>query len=85
MTDKHKLMSYLLVNEFDRTQQKVAELFDVSQSTISSSVKEAKLLSKIASMEKELSEARNILIQQGFKPSEPKFLDTQIIEQESNE
>ena len=79
MTNKHKLMSYLLTEEFGRTQQKVAELFDVSQSTISSAVKEAKLLAKIESMKKELTEARKTLIDKGYKPSEPKLLDAEII------
>jgi len=80
MTDKHKLMSYLLTEEFDRTQQKVAELFDVSQSTISSAVKEAKLLSQIKSMQNELNQARQALVDKGYKPNEPKLLDAEIIE-----
>lgn len=64
MTDKHKIMAYVLSTDADLnrikiiTQKDIANLFGVSQATISQAVKETKYRLKITSLEKELIQAK---------------------------
>jgi len=71
MTKKHKLIAYLLNKDedFGYSQEKIATLMGVSQSTISNAVKEIEYLRRISNLEKALSQARMELIQQGVLPS----------------
>lgn len=71
MTKKHKLIAYLLNKDedFGYSQEKIATLMSVSQSTISNAVKEIEYLRRISNLEKALSQARMELIQQGVLPS----------------
>ena len=71
MTKKHKLIAYLLNRDedFGYSQEKIATLMGVSQSTISNAVKEIEYLRRISNLEKALSQARMELIQQGVLPS----------------
>ena len=63
MTEKHKLACYVLHKEFGRTQTKIADLFDVKQSTVSNAIKDATAMIAIKNMIKELEEVRNELSQ----------------------
>lgn len=71
MTKKHKMIAYLLNKDedFGYSQEKIATLMGVSQSTISNAVKEIEYLRRISNLEKALSQARMELIQQGVLPS----------------
>lgn len=71
MTKKHKMIAYLLNKDedFGYSQEKIATLMGVSQSTISNAVKEIEYLRRIINLEKALSQARMELIQQGVLPS----------------
>ena len=61
MSDKHKLMAYVLSTDADLNSEKnitqgdIANLFGTSQSSVSQGIKEAKLKLKINELEKELS------------------------------
>lgn len=64
MSDKHKLMAYVLSTDADLnrdkniTQDDIANLFGVSQPTVAQAVKEAKLRLRISELEQELSQAK---------------------------
>ena len=64
MTDKHKLMAYVLTTDVDLnknhniTQKEIAKLFNVSQSTIATAIKEAKMRIEIDNLIKELSKVK---------------------------
>lgn len=64
MTDKHKLMAYVLNTDVDLnknhniTQKEIAKLFNVSQSTIATAIKEAKMRIEIDNLTKELSKVK---------------------------
>ena len=61
MTDKHKMMAYILSTDLDLnsnkniTQSEIGKLFGVSQPTIAQAIKEAKFRVQIQNQEKELS------------------------------
>ena len=76
MTDKHKWMCYVLREEFNCSQQKIATLFDVTQPTVSAAIKEAKYMVRIHGMEQELEEARQkvAMYEQRQLPSEDNTL-----------
>ena len=63
MTDKHKFMSYVLNNDEDLnvSTTKIAEMFAVSQSTVSNAIKDVRYELKIKNLEKELSMAKKEL------------------------
>lgn len=69
MSDKHKLMAYVLSTDADLnankkiTQKEIAKLFDVKQSTISQAIKETALKLENAKLQKELSEAKQKIYQ----------------------
>jgi predicted transcriptional regulator len=73
MTPKHKLMAYVLTRDpdFAYTQGKVAELFGVSQSRISESVKEIEYQRQISLLENELAQTRQELANLGYLSSAP--------------
>lgn len=71
MTERHKLMAYILYKEFGYTQTAIAKLMRVSQSTIASSVKEISFRITIQNLEKELKETRYLLEQKGLLPEPP--------------
>lgn len=68
MTDRHKAMAYVLSREFGYSMVNIAQLMKVSQSTISSAIKDFEYQKMIRSLENELVEARNILANQGINP-----------------
>lgn len=63
MSDKKKLMAYVLNKDedFSYSMDKISQLMDVSQSTISTSIKEVTLKKKIYDLENELSEAKRLV------------------------
>ena len=61
ITDRHKLLVYVLYEEFDRSQQQIADLFEVSQPTVSLALKDARKMVKIRNLEEELEEVRTEL------------------------
>lgn len=58
MTDRHKAMAYLMYTEFDTTQQKIADFFNVTQGTISTALKDARFIIEIMNKNNELNELR---------------------------
>ena len=71
MTDRHKVMAYVLNKEFCYRQSAIAQLMQVDQSTIANAVKEVSFRLTIQNLEKELQEARYQLEQQGILPEKP--------------
>ena len=71
MSDRHKLMAYVLHKEFGYRQSAIAQLMKVSQSTIANAVKEVSFRVTIESLQKELQETRALLEQQGLLPEKP--------------
>ena len=71
MSDRHKVMAYVLYNEFGYRQSAIAQLMQVAQSTIANAVKEVSFRLTIQNLEKELQEARYQLEQQGLLPETP--------------
>lgn len=69
MSDKHKLMAYVLSTDVDLnrdkniTQKEIANLFGVSQSTVSQAIKESIIRQRIHELEKELSVAKGEVMQ----------------------
>lgn len=69
MTDKHKLMAYVLSTDADLnrdkniTQEDISNLFGVSQPTVAQGIKEAKLKLRINELEGELSELKGEVLQ----------------------
>ena len=73
MSDKHKLMAYLLFKEFGYKQANIAVLMQVSQSTIATAVKEVRFRMKITDLEKQLADTRALLLQQGYREEIPQL------------
>ena len=71
MSDRHKVMAYVLYKEFGYRQAAIAQLMQVSQSTIANAVKEVSFRLTIQNLEKELQEARILLEEKGLLPEEP--------------
>lgn len=69
MTDKHKLMAYVLSTDEDLnknkniTQSEIASVLGVTQPTVAQSIKEAKLRIRINELENELSEIKGEVLQ----------------------
>ena len=69
MTDKHKLMAYVLSTDADLNREKnitlgeIAGLFGVSQSSVAQGIKEAKLRLRINELEQELSQIKGEVMQ----------------------
>lgn len=72
MTDKHKLMAYLLNKEMGYSMTSIAQLMQVTQATISTSIKEVVFRRRISNLENELYEAKKSLLALGY--SEPTIL-----------
>lgn len=73
MTDKHKVLAYVLNKEMGYTQSAIGTLMNVSQSTVANMCKEMELRITIQNLEKELQEARYLIQQKGLLPSEPTY------------
>ena len=71
MSDRHKVMAYVLYKEFGYRQSAIAQLMQVAQSTIANAVKEVSFRLTIQNLEKELQEARYQLEQQGLLQETP--------------
>lgn len=71
LTKKHKLMAYVLNKDedFGYSQQKIAQLMNVSQSTISNATKEMEYLREISDLKGEIQQTREYLEKQGIRPS----------------
>lgn len=69
MSDKHKLMAYVLSTDADLnrdkniTQKEIANLFGVSQSTVSQAIKESIIRQRICELEKKLSDVKGEVMQ----------------------
>ncbi len=74
MTRDHKLMAYVLNKKFNYQMKKIADLMNVSQSTISTAIKEVEWMNKINDLTKEL-EATKKMIASNY----PELLDKQPI------
>ncbi len=71
MTDKHKMLAYVLNKEMGYTQSAIATLMKVSQSTVANMCKEISFRVTISNLEHELQEARMTLQAQGLLPANP--------------
>ena len=71
MSDRHKLMAYVLHKEFGYRQSSIAQLMQVSQSTIANAVKEVSFRLTIQNLDRELQEATHLIEQQGLLPENP--------------
>lgn len=69
MSDKKKLMAFVLNkdSDFDCSMSKIGNLFNVSQSTVSSAIKEIGYKKQIMDLEDEIKETRKQLIEQNFQ------------------
>ena len=76
MSDRHKLMAFVLHKEFGYRQGAIGQLMQVSQSTIANAVKEVSFRMTIQNLERELQETRYLLQEQGIRPEIPQlFID----------
>ena len=76
MSDRHKLMAFVLHKEFGYRQGAIGQLMQVSQSTIANAVKEVSFRMTIQNLERELQETRYLLQEQGIHPEIPQlFID----------
>lgn len=66
MTERHKAMAYVLNKEFGYTMEKIGKLMEVSQSTISSAIKDFEYQRVIRNLEQELINAREELKGLGY-------------------
>ncbi len=66
MTEKHKAMAYVLNKEFGYTMVNISKLMNVSQSTISSAIKDFEYKRNIRNLENELKNARTELKKLGY-------------------
>lgn len=73
MSDKHKVMAYVLNKEMGYTQTAIATLMKVSQSTVANMCKEVSFRVTISNLEHELQEARWLIQEQGLLPSNPQL------------
>lgn len=60
MREKAKLLAYVLWNEFNAKQTNIAKVLNVSEGTISLWLKEMRLRAEIHTLQKELTEVREI-------------------------
>lgn len=69
MTDKHKLMAYVLSTDADLnrekniTQGEIGKLLGVSQSSVAQGIKEARFRLRINELEQQLSQAKSEVMQ----------------------
>lgn len=68
MTERHKAMAYVLNREFGYPMTRIADLMKVSQSTISSAIKDFEYQKLIMNLEQELQKAREELSALGYTP-----------------
>ena len=73
MTDRHKYVVYVLHKEFEYKQTDIAQLMQISQSTVANAYKEIRYRITIKNLENELQEARELLSAQGLRPKSPIF------------
>lgn len=68
MTERHKAMAYVLNREFGYSMVDIGKLMKVSQSTISSAIKDFEYQRLIKNLEEELRNARIELKALGYNP-----------------
>lgn len=73
LTNRHKLMAYVLSTEFGYTMTAIGNLMKVSQSTISQAIKEVRYEITIRDLRQELLETKQLLLEQGFE--DPNIID----------
>ncbi len=79
MTRDHMLMAYVLHKKFGYTMIKIANLMNVSQSTISTSIEKVGYWVTIENLKKELEETQRKIIEHGIaKPVDVIQLVTKI-------
>lgn len=69
---QRSLLFYFVYTEYNKTQQEIADFFNVSQSTVAQGIKEAAYLITIREYEKEIAELKSqiqrSMIQGGMPP-----------------
>jgi len=70
MMDKHKVQAHVLNKELGYPMTKIAEMFSVSQSTISTAIKDVEYKKQLSDIENELNEARNEVKKKGYAVQE---------------
>ena len=72
---RHAAVAYLLNKELGYNQSEIGKLMKTSQGTISNMIKEFEYESKINNLQKELSEARQIIQDNHLLPNNDDFFD----------
>lgn len=67
MTDKHKMTAYILNKELGYSMSSIGKLMDVSQSTISSSIKDMCHRLEVQDLKNELNFVKNELKELGYE------------------
>lgn len=67
---KHAAVAYVLNQELNYSQKKIATLMDVSQGTVSNYIKDFKYEMQIRSLKKELADARKLIEQKHLIPQD---------------
>lgn len=85
MTEKHKVLAYVLNKEMGYTQSAIGKLMGISQATVSNMCKEMIFKVRIQNLDQELQEARILIQQKGLSFSEPVYFVDERIKQEDIE
>jgi predicted transcriptional regulator len=67
LSERHKIMAYVLNREFSYSQSAIAQLMKVSQPTVANAVKEAAYMLKIKHLQQLYIEVKNELHSKGYR------------------
>lgn len=86
LTNKQKQMAYVLNKDedFGFSMQKIGNLFDTSQSTISNAIKDIKHQIEVNSLKLELAETKRYLIEVQKIEPKPIYIDVDAISDDSD-
>ncbi|BCC15139.1 hypothetical protein [Bacillus cereus] len=78
LSDKKKLMAYILNKDedFNYTMEKIGKMMDVSQSTISTAIKEVTFRKQIQDLQTELNATKAMLTDSNDYKNQNKFIQT---------
>lgn len=71
---KHSAIAYILNEEMGYTQEEIARLMKVSQSAISSTIKDFRYRKQIHDLQQELDYAREYIQQKNLPPQNDKYI-----------
>lgn len=79
LSDREMALCYVLNEEFGRSQKKIADFMDISQSSVSNAIREFKHRMRVESLERELDDARRQLELNGLKQLPPRGTDFDVL------